>query len=142
MEKAADVVVGEIRAAGGKAVANYDSVENGERVIETAIKEFGRIDILLNNAGILRDVSFKNMTDEDWDLVIKVHVKGAFKVDRPADYFRWRLNTDHISLLSAPEQHGRILGSRNLAVSSTLLLLQGFSAALDNAITLVSHIPL
>ena len=71
VSKAADVVVNEIRAAGGKAVANYDSVENGERVIATAIKEFGRVDILLNNAGILRDVSFKNMTDEDWDLVIK-----------------------------------------------------------------------
>jgi multifunctional beta-oxidation protein len=82
--RAADVVVDEIRAAGGKAVANYDSVEHGERVIETAIKEFGRIDILLNNAGILRDVSFKNMTDEDWDLVIKVHVKGAYKCARAA----------------------------------------------------------
>lgn len=70
----------EIRAAGGKAVANYDSVENGENIIETAVKEFGRIDILLNNAGILRDVSFKNMTDDDWDLIIKVHVKGAYKV--------------------------------------------------------------
>ncbi|KAI9796112.1 MAG: bifunctional hydroxyacyl-CoA dehydrogenase/enoyl-CoA hydratase fox2 [Candelina submexicana] len=77
--KAADVVVNEIRAAGGKAVANYDSVENGERIIETAIKEFGRIDILINNAGILRDVSFKNMSDDDWDLIIKVHVKGAYK---------------------------------------------------------------
>ena len=78
--QAADIVVDEIRAAGGKAVASYDSVENGEKIIETAIKEFGRIDILLNNAGILRDVSFKNMSDEDWDLVIKVHVKGAYKV--------------------------------------------------------------
>lgn len=78
--KAADVVVDEIRAAGGKAVANYDSVEHGENVIETAIKAFGRIDILINNAGILRDVSFKNMKDEDWDLIIKVHVKGAYKV--------------------------------------------------------------
>ena len=74
------MVVDEIRTAGGKAVANYDSVENGEQIIETAIKAFGRIDILLNNAGILRDVSFKNMTDDDWDLVIKVHVKGAYKV--------------------------------------------------------------
>ena len=89
MVQAADVVVDEIRAAGGKAIANYDSVENGERVIETAIKEFGRIDILLNNAGILRDVSFKNMTDEDWDLVIKVHVKGAYKVVPVAYYVRW-----------------------------------------------------
>ena len=74
------MVVEEIRAAGGKAVANYDSVENGENIIETAIKEFGRIDILLNNAGILRDVAFKNMSDNDWDLIIKVHVKGAYKV--------------------------------------------------------------
>ena len=78
--QAADVVVDEIRAAGGKAVANYDSVENGEKIIETAIKEYGRIDILLNNAGILRDVSFKNMSDDDWDLIIKAHVKGAYKV--------------------------------------------------------------
>ena len=74
------MVVDQIQAAGGRAVANYDSVENGERIIETAIKEFGRVDILLNNAGILRDVSFKNMSDDDWDLVIKVHVKGAYKV--------------------------------------------------------------
>ena len=80
--QAADVVVDEIRAAGGKAVANYDSVENGEKIIETAIKAFGRVDILVNNAGILRDVSFKNMSDDDWDLIIKVHVKGAYKVGR------------------------------------------------------------
>jgi multifunctional beta-oxidation protein len=78
--KAADVVVEEIRAAGGKAVANYDSVENGEAIIDTAIKAFGRIDILLNNAGILRDVSFKNMKDADWDLINTVHTYGAYKV--------------------------------------------------------------
>ena len=74
------MVVDEIQAAGGKAIASYDSVENGEKIIDTAIQSFGRVDILLNNAGILRDVSFKNMSDEDWDLVIKVHVKGAYKV--------------------------------------------------------------
>ena len=79
-EQAADVIVDEIRAAGGKAVANYDSVENGDRIIDTAIQEFGRIDVLLNNAGILRDVAFKNMSDQDWDLIIKVHVRGAYKV--------------------------------------------------------------
>jgi multifunctional beta-oxidation protein len=82
--QAADVVVDEIKKAGGKAVANYDSVENGDKIIDTAIKAFGRIDILINNAGILRDVSFKNMKDEDWDLVFKVHVKGAYKCARAA----------------------------------------------------------
>ncbi|MCJ1471090.1 bifunctional hydroxyacyl-CoA dehydrogenase/enoyl-CoA hydratase fox2 [Pseudocyphellaria aurata] len=87
--KAADLVVNEIRAAGGRAVANYDSVENGEKIIDTAIKAYGRIDTLLNNAGILRDVSFKNMTDDDWDLTIKVHVKGSYKCARAAwPYFR------------------------------------------------------
>lgn len=84
--KAADVVVDEIKAAGGKAVANYDSVEYGDKIIETAVKEFGRIDVLINNAGILRDAAFKNMTDADWDLTIKVHVKGAFKVYQGIDY--------------------------------------------------------
>ena len=74
------MVVDEIKKAGGKAVPNYDSVENGDRIIDTAIKAFGRIDILINNAGILRDVSFKNMKDADWDLITAVHVKGAYKV--------------------------------------------------------------
>lgn len=82
--KAADVVVDEIKASGGKAVADYNSVEHGDKIIETAIKNFGRIDILLNNAGILRDVSFKNMKDQDWDLINTVHVKGAYKCARAA----------------------------------------------------------
>lgn len=59
-------MVNEIKAAGGLAVANYNSVEQGEKIIETAIKHFGRVDVLINNAGILRDVTVKNMTDKDW----------------------------------------------------------------------------
>jgi len=82
--QAADKVVDEIRQAGGKAVANYDDVLNGEAIIKTAIDNFGRIDILINNAGILRDISFKNMKDQDWDLIMKVHVLGAYKCAKAA----------------------------------------------------------
>ena len=68
-DRPADLVVAEIKAAGGEATANYDSVEFGDKIIQTAIDAYGRIDILINNAGILRDVSFHKMTDKDWDLI-------------------------------------------------------------------------
>lgn len=74
--RAADKVVAEIKAMGGEAVANYDSVLEGAKLVDTAIKAFGRVDIVVNNAGILRDVSFHKMTDKDWDLIHQVHVKG------------------------------------------------------------------
>ncbi|CCG80937.1 Peroxisomal hydratase-dehydrogenase-epimerase [Taphrina deformans PYCC 5710] len=80
--RAADIVVNEITKAGGKAVANYNSVEDGDKIVETALKAFGSVHILINNAGILRDVSFKNMKDEDWDLIYKVHTYGAYKCAR------------------------------------------------------------
>ncbi|XP_071953344.1 peroxisomal multifunctional enzyme type 2-like [Antedon mediterranea] len=83
-QRAADKVVNEIRAKGGKAVANYDSVEDGEKLVKTALDHFGRIDILINNAGILRDRSFARTSDLDWDLVHRVHLRGAFQVTRAA----------------------------------------------------------
>ncbi|XP_071397449.1 peroxisomal multifunctional enzyme type 2 isoform X2 [Centroberyx affinis] len=81
---AADKVVEEIRAKGGKAVANYDSVEDGEKLIQTALDTFGRIDIVVNNAGILRDRSFARTSDLDWDLIHRVHLRGSFMVTRAA----------------------------------------------------------
>lgn len=80
----AQKVVDEIVLSGGEAVANYDSVLDGEKIVQTALDNFGRIDILINNAGILRDKSFHKMTDADWDLVYQVHVQGAYKVTRAA----------------------------------------------------------
>ena len=86
------MVVDEIKKAGGKAVANYDSVENGENIINTAIQSFGGIDILINNAGILRDVSIKNMQDKDWDLIMSVHITGAYKVGSRTAEWTWVLS--------------------------------------------------
>lgn len=83
-KSAADLVVDEIEAAGGEAVANYDSVTDGDKIVQTAMDNFGRIDVVINNAGILRDKSFHKMTEDDWDLVYQVHVKGAFKVSHAA----------------------------------------------------------
>ena len=81
---AADKVVGEIKAAGGQAVANYDSVEDGAKIVQCALDSFKRIDIVVNNAGILRDTSFQKMTDQDWDLIYRVHVLGSFRVTHAA----------------------------------------------------------
>lgn len=82
--KAADVVVNEIKANGGEAVANYDSVEHGEKIIKTAMDAFGRVDVLINNAGILRDKSMIKMTDHDWDLIMAVHLRGAYTCTKAA----------------------------------------------------------
>ncbi|KAH6588878.1 hypothetical protein BASA61_005790 [Batrachochytrium salamandrivorans] len=126
--RAADVVVDEICKAGGKAVANYDSVEFGENIVDTAIKAFGRIDIVINNAGILRDKSFSRMTDADWDLIQTVHVKGAYKVTKAA----W----EHM----LKQGYGRIINTASAAgiygnfgqsnYSAAKLALFGFSNSL------------
>jgi NAD(P)-dependent dehydrogenase (short-subunit alcohol dehydrogenase family) len=83
----ADKVVKEILDKGGEAVANYDNVatpEGGLAIVQTALDAFGRIDVVVNNAGILRDVSFGKMTDEQWDAVLKVHLYGTMHVTRAA----------------------------------------------------------
>ncbi len=83
----AQVVVDEIKKAGGEAAANYDNVatiDGGKAIVKTAVDAFGKVDIVINNAGILRDKSFLKMEPDIWDLVIAVHLRGAYCVTQPA----------------------------------------------------------
>ncbi len=85
-------VAAEIRAAGGEAVANADDVADGPgavRIVQSALDAFGRLDIVVNNAGILRDRVLVNLCDEDWDLVVRVNLRGTFAVTRAAGN-HWR----------------------------------------------------
>jgi NAD(P)-dependent dehydrogenase (short-subunit alcohol dehydrogenase family) len=101
-ESPAQAVVSEIEVAGGVAVPDSNSVatpEGGEAIVQSAVDAFGRVDIVINNAGILRDKTFTNMTPELVDPVIDVHLKGAFNVTRPA----WKLMRE--------QNYGRILNT-------------------------------
>src|ERR1700694_5224180 len=83
----ADKTVAEIKAAGGDAVANYDSVatrEGADGLVWSALNKFGKLDIVVNNAGILRDKTLLNMSEQDFDLVIDVHLKGTFLMTQAA----------------------------------------------------------
>ncbi|MCP4753274.1 MAG: SDR family oxidoreductase [Proteobacteria bacterium] len=85
--KVADEVVAEIKDAGGNAVANYSDISDLDGVdamVWTATSKFGKLDIMINNAGILRDRSMLNMTEAEWDIVLKVHAKGTFLCSRAA----------------------------------------------------------
>ncbi len=80
-QAAADDVAGEIRAAGGQAIANADDItrlESAQRIVDAALAAFGEVHVLVNNAGILRDRMFLSLSEEDWDLVMQVHLKGHF----------------------------------------------------------------
>jgi NAD(P)-dependent dehydrogenase (short-subunit alcohol dehydrogenase family) len=102
----ADQVRDEITGAGGNAVANYDSVataEGGENMVRQCVDAFGRIDILVNVAGILRDRMIFNMAEEEWDAVINVHLKGHFNTIKPA------------SQLMRQQRYGRIVNFSSIS---------------------------
>jgi len=102
----ADEVVAEIKKMGSDAVANYDSVaswKGGENIIKTAIDAFGRLDILVNNAGILRDRMVFNMSEEEWDIIMKVHLYGHF------------FTTRHACTVFRQQRSGRIINTSSVA---------------------------
>jgi len=104
----AQQVVDEITAMGGEAVANTDDISDwrgAERLINQAVEHFGRLDVLINNAGILRDRMLTNMTEAEWDAVIEVHLKGTFAPSRHAAAY-WREQTK-----AGNEVDGRIINT-------------------------------
>jgi len=129
----ADKVVVEINESGGEAVANYDSVEHGEKIVKTAIEKYGKIDILINNAGILRDVSFANMTEEDWDLVMKVHLKGAFSVTKAAWPYMRKQKFGKIVFTSSNSGIYGSFGQANYAAAKMGLIGLSHTLALEGA---------
>ena len=132
----AQKVVDEIKAKGGTAVANTDSVsewESANRIVKTAIDSFGRIDVVVNNAGILRDRFFFNMSVEEWKAVIDVHLNGSFYVSRAAaPYFKSQSSGRYINMTSTSGLIGNF-GQANYAAAKLGIAALSKSMALDMA---------
>ncbi len=130
----AQQVVDQIREQGGKAVANTDSVadwESANRIIASAVEAFGRIDVVVNNAGILRDRFFFNMSVEEWRAVIDVHLNGSFYVSRAAaPHFKTQNSGCYIHMTSTSGLVGN-LGQANYAAAKLGIVGLSKSIALD-----------
>jgi NAD(P)-dependent dehydrogenase (short-subunit alcohol dehydrogenase family) len=127
-------VAGEIRARGGAAVANTDSVStwaSANRIVQAALDSFGRVDCVVNNAGILRDRLFHKMTVEDWEAVIQVHLMGSFYVSRAAaTHFREQESGAYVHMTSTSGLIGNV-GQANYAAAKLGIAALSKSIALD-----------
>src|SRR5713226_2953367 len=130
----AEAVAGEIRAANGRAFANTDSVVDpagAERMVKTAVEQFGRIDCVVNNAGILRDRNFHRMSHVDWKMVIDVHLMGSFNVARAAaEHFRQQQSGSYVHFTSTSGLVGNF-GQANYAAAKLGIVGLSKSIALD-----------
>ncbi|KAJ2505763.1 hypothetical protein IWW47_001902, partial [Coemansia sp. RSA 2052] len=130
---AADIVVDEIKKAGGQAVADYHNVLEGGKIVETAIRAFGRVDIVINNAGILRDKSFKSMTDKDWDDVLNVHLRGAYLITKAAWPFMRKQKYGRVIMTSSAAGIYGNFGQANYAAAKQALVGLSHSLAQEGA---------
>lgn len=133
---AADAVVAEIKAAGGEAAANSDSVagwDSAQRIVQTALDSFGRVDCVVNNAGVLRDRFFFNMSEEEWRLVIDVHLNGSFFVARAAaTHFKNQKSGSYVHMTSTSGLIGNN-GQANYSAAKLGLVGLSKTIALDMA---------
>ena len=132
-QRPAEQVAEEIRAAGGEAVANFDSVatmEGGENIVKTAVEAFGGLDILINNAGILRDRMVFNMTEEEWDLVLDVHLKGHFATTKYAGIIFRQQRSGRIVNTGSSSGLGN-MGQANYAAAKEGIVVLTRTCALD-----------
>jgi NAD(P)-dependent dehydrogenase (short-subunit alcohol dehydrogenase family) len=128
----ANKVVEEIKAAGGEAVADahgVDTAEGGEAIVKTALEAYGKVDIVIANAGILRDRAFHNITEEDWDKIFAVHVKGSFNVVQPAFRVMRQNNYGRIVLTTSNAGLYGNFGQANYSAAKTAML--GFASTLE-----------
>jgi NAD(P)-dependent dehydrogenase (short-subunit alcohol dehydrogenase family) len=129
-------VVAEIKDHGGEAISSAESVaewKTAGRIIQQAMDTFGRLDCVVNNAGILRDVIFHKMTEEDWDLVIQVHLKGSFNMARQAaEHFRAQNSGSFVHMTSTSGLIGNF-GQANYAAAKLGIVGLSKSIALDMA---------
>ncbi|SMO54988.1 NAD(P)-dependent dehydrogenase, short-chain alcohol dehydrogenase family [Thalassovita litoralis] len=132
----AQEVVNEIRAAGGEAVANFGNVakiEDAQAMYEQSMDEFGTIDVVVNNAGILRDVIFHKMTEQEWDSVISVHLKGSFNMATAvAKQFKMQASGSFINFTSTSGLIGNF-GQANYSAAKMGIVGLSKSLALDMA---------
>lgn len=147
---AADRVVDEIKAAGGKAAPSYDSVstrEGGAAIVQAAMEQFGRVDIVINNAGFLRNARFEDITDAQLDDVLDVHLKGAFYVSQPAyrvmkdqQYGRFIFTASASAMFGHPWQTNYAAAKGGLVGLSNVVALEGLRhGILSNALMPTAH---
>lgn len=117
--------------SGGVAYANYDSVTEGEKIIQTALDNFGRVDVLVNNAGVLRDRSFAKISDQDMNIILDVHLRGSFKTTQAAWPIFKKQNYGRVIMTTSNSGIYGNFGQANYAAAKMALIGLSSSLAIE-----------
>ena len=130
---AAEQVVAAIRAAGGEAVANVDPVQEGGRIVQQAMDLYGRVDAVINNAGVLRDATFHKMTDDHWQTIYEIHLLGTYRTTRAAWEHMRAANYGRVVLTSSAAGLYGNFGQANYSAAKLGLVGLGKTLAIEGA---------